>query len=1423
MFEGFKVNQFFNIVGNSSKLEQAQKLFDDPKVRKKIIEDKGIHNYLFYEFFTNNSYANLITIIKENDNIDLIKKFLDDLLMNVPYQALKEIYIKYANNDEIVTLIVDIFKYDYKRNIEFLNQFNDDEKLELLKNPIIYNSVCKTNGGTYLYYEVVEKLLQNQALNKKDVYDMFKDDLITKGYLDIFLEFLGKYYDEDILLELLNNQNAKSLIMNSYNKLYELAKLIDKLDNIDRKKELIIEYYKNLKDEELADIFRGSSKNTMEILLNSNVIQDNNKFDATLLNSSDMNEEQFLNYLELVEDKSLALYNANSKIEISTIINAANKYNIDIFNRPFARKYCYNLDYFCKLPTDKIWLLQFYKNFNKDSIEKLLQNIDDKRNFLGFLIVYKKITKEEYYKYMSIYNLDMYDKYIAQDFAKDDEYFSNLPIEKGELIQYYEGNNINIILKYIDYYPIYELFDLLEHRKSSIDITKLFEEGYSKIEELFNECTINDKIQIINMYHGNNDKLIFNLLNKYCNYHDKSYILSKIENVDLKKLLDYAIENDIDIFDQGYAIKFANNDDYYKLVADHNINLLGYYKGTNVKLFGELLNKSDDVLYILSLGDYNFTYQDLLPYIKETMSDIQLKEAESLFKIKNIELKGILCYFFKTNSNNINNEKIENAVDILQKVSEINIANTKLENQFYEYLRNNMDSLNKDRISDGLYILQRIGCSNASEILNFGDSLINQLLNDDNPKEKLNKIENIFLRNNLPTVGKIYSVFEILHPNLKGFDFKNSSISPILKTKSNKGRQSIIFADLMKASFGSNNRSIRDYLKSIEDGDNLFKNIENGSIKIEELSEEQKVIMDLYMAHLKALYNNTLFGKNNSIELTGDYKSDIEILTRLFKVEGYDNLPDRIIRMFSHFAGFDTFHDAKAYFESKSKIADIKHREKSDEFKLEQGDFVKGIGSIAYLGNILQNGSVAKEFLGDSSGSDLTPLDTDMSIILDDTGSISDIIGRTKANRYGDIYFVMKNDDRFITTRRSPSEDNKNIAQKADLSKLEVFYTGKIGDGHYGLRTGFASSEIDYIVSQSNDNRIGFEIARNGFYIPVVDITGKLIFTPEDYDKLREKMAGLKYYDEYEYKFSENLEIPEVQEIASQLELNKKEVEYKRLRINKYIKEVISNFNLEIKAKFDGDLTPGSIDLIDTGSTGRDTNMIGAGDFDFMIRLDKEIMTNPEKLSMIKEAFSEKFKPADIIEDNNGNLRRKGVTIEGLEQKVDIDITYVQKNNKLNYSTDMALKDRLSTIKEQDYEKYKLVIANIIYAKKVLKSAGVYKPHRSDSSQGGLGGVGVENWILQNGGSFIDAVRAFLRDIDSGKFQVWDFGENHTAFEKGYYPHDEFVSHNMSVEGIDKMKAVLSELIKNYDNNNVQVMEDNSFENNLDNEGVIRR
>lgn len=93
--------------------------------------------------------------------------------------------------------------------------------------------------------------------------------------------------------------------------------------------------------------------------------------------------------------------------------------------------------------------------------------------------------------------------------------------------------------------------------------------------------------------------------------------------------------------------------------------------------------------------------------------------------------------------------------------------------------------------------------------------------------------------------------------------------------------------------------------------------------------------------------------------------------------------------------------------------------------------------------------------------------------------------------------------------------------------------------------------------------------------------------------------------------------------------------------------------------------------------------------------------------------------------------------------------------------------------------------------------------HGKKDTRGGLGAVGIENWILQNGGSFETASRSFLGvaekcnyDFDAfcKSYAIWDFGENHQT-KDDRYPHDNFVF-NMTDEGFKKMVGALQTYVK---------------------------
>ena len=284
-----------------------------------------------------------------------------------------------------------------------------------------------------------------------------------------------------------------------------------------------------------------------------------------------------------------------------------------------------------------------------------------------------------------------------------------------------------------------------------------------------------------------------------------------------------------------------------------------------------------------------------------------------------------------------------------------------------------------------------------------------------------------------------------------------------------------------------------------------------------------------------------------------------------------------------------------------------------------------------------------------------------------------------------------------------------------------------------------------------------------------------------------------------------------IDELAASVSEARMETEERHKAIDAVFARAFEELGLRRKDYIDGNLEPGSIEVADTGSTGRGTNVPHDGDYDYMFRIDRADSIDSTRTDKIREAFLKALGKENVDEDEvaQGNIiRLKHVNIPGINEEIQVDITMEQKTNRIRYSTDESLRRRIAAMRIEDPEKTDQAIANIIFAKKFCKAVGAYKPHRTqdipEDKKGGLGGVGVENWILQNGGSFVEAAKNFVaaaRNQDGtmksyedfcANYQIFDFGENHMS-KPGEDKHDNFVSRNMNNGGYNRLvKALVS-------------------------------
>ncbi len=900
--------------------------------------------------------------------------------------------------------------------------------------------------------------------------------------------------------------------------------------------------------------------------------------------------------------------------------------------------------------------------------------------------------------------------------------------------------------------------------------------------------------------------------------------------------------------------------DYHSLIDDPSYRVYLRDEAWIYRLIYEVSNQSDraqkDRLFNF-LGEFGKKVQDS----QLTLNDFQAYPfLLDFFSNQNVvsyladDFDWLADAYKDLENSRLANEQRLKTIEVYQ-----NLSNEKIQKHFQDYIEQNIHQIRFSTIQSFADVCIRLENSNAIELSSFQSEFFNMILGTDHPLEALDKIEQIFLQNNLPFFAKIFSCFQTLYPDLSGktnFNFRSdSSYAPELldgnlpkigrNLTPSETRFAVIFNDLMRIACRSQERSLVEYIDNLEIGNDLYLQAMENGFDLSSNTPQELEVLTTFVRHLETLYNNTQKGKKATIDFSNmSLEEKLKILGDEFQTTSRYDLKDRIVRSFFYLGGIESFQDLKqAVFQSSADLEARTNKvlaemeENGGIFKLHKGDFIRGIGTYDAFGSSVEKGNVSNEYLGSIRGtsvSDFTPLDVDFSKVMQE-GDIYHILANSITKfEYGNIYVVMRGDNPNIHVTRESGLTGIVDGSTYDPSKMEMFSLSS-GD-HFGGRTGFAFTDIDAILYRENrlidpaepylaDGSVNymassetlvddlsilkFELAKKGFYIPIVDFSGKLLFTQEEYQSIRSKMDGLSYFGFSTYSLSENLVTDAILKIARRITpASVFETVEKRGKIVNVVDDVIQKLGYHLNSEHSQDLTSGSIDFIDTGSTGRNSNVPGDGDFDFMMRLDASIMRDSEKLWKVKHALYEQlcqYPHTKAVTTSKGDFRFTDVQLDE-NTVVDIDISFGPKTDKVSYSSDMSLKDRLHTIQQLFPDQYENVIANILAAKKVLKEAKAYKPKHSGVGEDGLGGVGIENWILQNGGSFLDAARSFVQAAEGKTFaefqkvyQIWDFGENYFAARDGKYTHDNFVANNMSESGYNKMVEALKAFLDHPD------------------------
>ena len=853
---------------------------------------------------------------------------------------------------------------------------------------------------------------------------------------------------------------------------------------------------------------------------------------------------------------------------------------------------------------------------------------------------------------------------------------------------------------------------------------------------------------------------------------------------------------------------------------------------TNKMIFIRLLDEKSRFNQ-LSILDSNLDKIIILSEFKD--KQLIIEGLNTISDYKNLLIKKFMDGDFKLlscfNEEILNQTFDSKQIKILTEYKKY--TRESIKNHYSKYIIEHYDLLKEEDIGIIAQLILNIDTSNSEELCKQADSFIENVLCADDSLKLYKKIENIFLQNHLPYFAKVYLTFLTVHPNFDSYYFENSNngihsvSSPILNRSSLLHKKVIVLTDLIKCNIETNNIQFINYLDKLEYGNILYCKYKD---KKESISEKDKSVLEEFRESLFTIYDNTLFKRQ--IVPTDDIINDISNIEEEFLKIGDNNytLADRIISSYCHFIGINTISDARKYIYNhiESRNEESIKRIDNNDFSINEGDFIKSF-DINYFIDMIQNGIVAKDYLGAEMNTDMTALDTDLSRVYKDTTgmSISDIINlKDKDTGYfGQGYIIIKDNPKKINiTKKSNNEPNSrvDIVDKKDIfsDKLEAFSngTGSNISNPYGIRTGFSASKIDFIVFDEqggyySDNiyKLILPMVMYGIYIPIISKDMKILFDKTDFKNLRYKLNGISHYGINDYILSDNIDGKIYRDIASKIDDSTDYISNVKNKIINAINEGLEG-EYSVITYINGKLNKNELQVLDTGSTGRQTNIPYDGDYDFVIRINRDIDINDNLENEFIKKIISKF---DVVEPGRmvyGDIKEMIIKIDGKEYH--LDLSFTRKTDKLSYSSEMCVSDRLNTIKELYPDKYRLVLANIIYAKKFFKENECYK--KGQYGQGGLGGIGVENWILQNGGSFYDAAFEFLSnaydengnivDYDSfiKKYYIWDFGENFYTERKNeqfnYHNnlHDNFIKNNLTRDGYEKICKALKKFVNNY-------------------------
>lgn len=327
--------------------------------------------------------------------------------------------------------------------------------------------------------------------------------------------------------------------------------------------------------------------------------------------------------------------------------------------------------------------------------------------------------------------------------------------------------------------------------------------------------------------------------------------------------------------------------------------------------------------------------------------------------------------------------------------------------------------------------------------------------------------------------------------------------------------KALFWRDLLHIAIDSADPSLYAYLSNLQADQALVESAKKSDFK--QLSRAEVVQIEHFFNRLEVLVRDLSFRNNFEtqampVSVGASLSQRFRALQTALRVPDGGRLTDQVMALYLAKSGYVDIEAILQHMDAVKAAAHTRNAENERVadavFDFHEGDLIKVV-NLEYVHYVLLGGFRSGEFLGSvglSASSDRTPFDSDFWRLQHSdvsTNSDASIVETLKAGNRGEISFVIKNRGQFSGAVDSDATTvDQNLA--ATKHKYELIHSRLIGIRHYGVRTGIASTEIDAIILNTDIpnaklSRLYFQIANNGFYIPVCDKYGNVLFKPEDY------------------------------------------------------------------------------------------------------------------------------------------------------------------------------------------------------------------------------------------------------------------------------------------------------------------------------------